>query len=90
MTTYIRGYREGYEDGFEAGRKIQRPESVNEAARRRKSSRSPPKKQRKLTAHNRFMKKEMKALRKKHPRMKQPQIMKKANVAWRKHKRSRR
>tara|TARA_B100001245_G_scaffold235699_1_gene224205 strand:+ start:590 stop:694 length:105 start_codon:yes stop_codon:yes gene_type:complete len=33
------------------------------------------------------MKREMKALRRKHPRMKQPQIMKKAAAAWRRKKR---
>jgi hypothetical protein len=49
-----------------------------------------PKRPRKLTTHNRFMKKEMRSLRKKHPRMKQTQIMKKANAAWRKKKRSKR
>ena len=83
-----------WEDGFAAGyRHALRSSSpaVRETVKAvRASSRKARKPKRKLTAHNRFMRKEMKALRRKHPRMKQPQIMKKANVAWRKHKRSKR
>jgi hypothetical protein len=89
-----------WEDGFAAGYRegiSHTHTSVGVARRAAKGStstrRSTTKKRaapRKLTAHNRFMKKEMKSLKKKHPRMKQPAIMKKANVAWRKHKRSRR
>ena len=83
---YDEGYDDGYEDGRRAGRRARSRPRTAPPSRTRKTT----KPKRKLTAHNRFMKKEMKALRRKHPRMKQPQIMKKANVAWRKHKRSKR
>ena len=49
----------------------------------------PKKKTRKLTAHNRFMSKELKRLRKKHPRTQQATLFKRANVAWRRKKRGR-
>ena len=38
------------------------------------------------SAYNKFMKKELKRLKKLHPRTKQSQLMKKAARAWRKHK----
>jgi len=38
------------------------------------------------SAYNLFMAKELKRLRKKHPRTAQPQLMKKAAAAWRKKK----
>ena len=41
---------------------------------------------RKPSAYNLFMAKELKRLRKKHPRTAQPQLMKKAAAAWRKKK----
>jgi len=47
----------------------------------------PKKKTRKLTAHNRFMSKELKKLRKKHPRTAQSTLFKRANAAWRRKKR---
>ena len=40
----------------------------------------------KLSEYNRYMKKELKALRKKHPRMKQSALMKKAAASWRRKK----
>ena len=43
-----------------------------------------PKKKRQPSKYNLFMKKELPRLRKKHPRMKQPQLMKKAAAEWRK------
>jgi hypothetical protein len=92
---YDEGYDDGYADGLRAGRRAHRILSgtrttrsdKRRTARRTRSSSSPRKSPRKLTAHNRFMKTEMRSLRRKHPRMKQTQIMKKANVAWRKKKR---
>jgi len=50
---------------------------------RKTARRAYKKKPRKLTAHNRFMSKELKRLKKKHPRMAQSSIFKKANAAWR-------
>ena len=47
------------------------------------------KKKRSPSAYNRFIGKELKRLRKKHPRTKQAQLMKKAAAAWRKKKRGR-
>ncbi len=44
------------------------------------------KKTRKPSKYNLFMKKELKRLKKAHPRTKQSQLMKKAARAWRKHK----
>jgi len=41
---------------------------------------------RKPSKYNLFMKKELKRLKKAHPRTKQSQLMKKAARAWRKHK----
>ena len=41
---------------------------------------------RKPSKYNLFMKKELKRLKKLHPRTKQSQLMKKAARAWRKHK----
>lgn len=42
---------------------------------------------RKPSAYNVYMKKELKRLRKQHPRMKQPAIFKKAAKGWKKAKR---
>lgn len=89
---YDEGYDDGYADGLWAGRRFNwRPGGSRSPDRPTPRRRSTPKKRaaspRKLTAHNRFMKTEMRSLRRKHPRMKQTQIMKKANVAWRKKKR---
>jgi hypothetical protein len=41
----------------------------------------------KLTDYQKFMKRELKILKKKHPRMKQPALMKKGARMWRSHKR---
>ena len=46
----------------------------------------PKKATRKPSKYNLFMKKELKRLKKLHPRTKQSQLMKKAARAWRKHK----
>jgi len=46
----------------------------------------PKKATRKPSKYNLFMKKELKRLKKLHPRTKQSQLMKKAAQAWRKHK----
>jgi len=46
----------------------------------------PKKANRKPSKYNLFMKKELKRLKKLHPRTKQSQLMKKAARAWRKHK----
>tara|TARA_Y100001951_G_scaffold57261_1_gene45439 strand:- start:1336 stop:1599 length:264 start_codon:yes stop_codon:yes gene_type:complete len=85
MGAWESGYDAGYQAGYAAGA---RGGAFPTMPKARKAAPKKQKKPRKLTAHNRFMKKEMRALRRKHPRMKQPQIMKKANVAWRRHKRS--
>ncbi len=50
------------------------------------SSVKPKKANRKPSKYNLFMKKELKRLKKLHPRTKQSQLMKKAARAWRKHK----
>jgi len=47
---------------------------------------TPKKATRKPSKYNLFMKKELKRLKKLHPRTKQSQLMKKAARAWRKHK----
>ena len=49
----------------------------------------PKKKPRKLSAHNRFMSKELKRLRKKQPRTGQTKLFQMANRAWRAKKRRR-
>jgi len=46
----------------------------------------PKKATRKPSKYNLFMKKELKRLKKLHPRTKQSQLMKKAARSWRKHK----
>jgi len=90
--TWERGYDAGYQAGYAAGARGGPHDytATRRAATKRHRGPGTPKrgsKPRKLTAHNRFMKKEMRSLRRKHPRMKQTQIMKKANAAWRKKKR---
>jgi len=47
---------------------------------------TPKKATRKPSKYNLFMKKELKRLKKLHPRTKQSQLMKKAARSWRKHK----
>ena len=93
MGAWEDGFAAGYERGLLQGSMGRKP-TIAEASRgrriRKRSAGSAKAKPRKLTAHNRFMKKEMRTLRRKHPRMKQTQIMKKANVAWRKKKRGKR
>lgn len=42
-----------------------------------------------MSAYNRFMKTELRRLKKKHPRTSQPQLMKKAARSWRAKKRGR-
>lgn len=57
------------------------------ASKRSTTATAPSKpKKKKLSAYNQFMKKELPKLRKKHPRMKQGQLMKKAAAMWRKKK----
>lgn len=84
-----------WEDGFKAGWRerdafvAEQGEMKYQARVRSKVSDRKPKKRgpKKPSAYNRFMAKEMKKLRRKHPRMKQPAIMKKAAKAWRAKKR---
>ncbi len=88
-----------WEDGFAAGwagalaniaegrGSVPRGSSHTQIAADLRTKKPKRRKPRKQTAYNRFMKREMKALRRKHPRMKQPQIMKKAAAAWRRKKR---
>jgi len=88
MGAWEDGFAAGYERGLRGFDRTPRSDTyLRKRLPKRTKKRAAP---RPLTAHNRFMKKEMKSLKKKHPRMKQPAIMKKANVAWRKHKRSKR
>lgn len=62
--------------------------SVGSQKKTRKSAPSPTKKTRKVSAYHKTAGKEMKRLRKKHPRMSRANIMKKAHrVAKKKHKR---
>ncbi|MCP4122108.1 MAG: hypothetical protein GY751_10170 [Bacteroidetes bacterium] len=67
--------------------------SPSSQTRRKKSTTAKPqtpqkktKRTRKPSKYNLFMKKELKRLKKAHPRTKQSQLMKKAARAWRKHK----
>jgi len=88
-----------WEDGFRAGwgaaireaedlgRPTHSPRSSLVRRPRTRVTPSKPKVTRTPTAYNRFMKTKMRSLRRKHPRMKQPQIMKKAAKAWRAKKR---
>jgi len=87
MGAWEDGFAAGYERGLYQGSMGRKP-TIGQASRGRRIPSNPARTPRKLTAHNRFMKKEMRSLRRKHPRMKQTQIMKKANVAWRKKKRA--
>lgn len=82
-----------WEDGFAAGyaaaavRRGENPDAFRTELRMKQTRATTPKKTRKLTAHNRFMSKELKKLKKKHPRTSQKQLFKKANAAWRRKKR---
>ena len=86
MGAWEDGFAAGFEHGLKssgAGPTVRARRTVVPRSPRANKKRSG----RKPTAYNRFMKREMKSLRRKHPRMKQPQIMKKAAAAWRRKKR---
>ena len=70
-------------DEYLALRRLIESERESEGAREQAVEARKP---RKRTARDRFMSKEMKALRRKHPRMAQTAIMSKANKAWRRKK----
>lgn len=83
-----------WEDGFAAGwraREIEArglsPGDYDIPSKVPATTRKARRPKRKLTAHNRFMSKELKKLKKKHPRTSQKQLFKKANAAWRRKKR---
>lgn len=87
MGAWEDGFASGYEAGLTAGMRGTDYAAAKGVKPRRRASKRKAKVTRKPSAYNRFMKREMKSLRKKHPRMKQPQIMKKAARAWRAKKR---
>lgn len=81
--------------GGEAPKAAPKASKATRAAKRRPAASKPsatpskPRKPRKPSAYNLHMKKELKALRKKHPRTTQPQLMKKAAKSWRAKKKGR-
>jgi hypothetical protein len=87
MGAWEDGFASGYERALQHMRTSPGGDKVRFSGIKPRAGRKPKRRPRKITAYNRFMKKEMKALRRKHPRMKQPQIMKKAALAWRRKKR---
>lgn len=77
-----------WEDGFAAGyvagleRSARAMGASSESIRRAKKGPRKAKRSRKPTAYNRFMAKELKKLRKKHPRTAQATLFKRAARAW--------
>jgi len=91
---YDEGYDDGYEDGFGFGlakgrrerREGTRRGRNRSTATRRQSSSRRVKKTRKPSAYNRFMSKELKTLRRKHPRTAQATLFKRAAKSWKRKK----
>ena len=84
-------WTEGYDAGYQAGmrreqtlRNMESGRTVSDARRRIKKPKA--KRSRKPSKYNLFMKKELKRLRKKHPRTAQTVLFKRAAKAWRRHR----
>ena len=78
------GYDAGYERGLFLGAQGAKP-TISQAARGRRIP-TRVKRSRKPSKYNLFMKKELKRLRKKHPRTKQQVLFKRAAKSWRRHR----
>ena len=85
-------WQEGYDAGYQAGlnqgrapaRTLSQPELRKRYLQGRKKLKT--KRSRKPSKYNLFMKKELKRLRKKHPRTKQQVLFKRAAKSWRRHR----
>ena len=78
-------WREGYDAGYQAGLRqgVEPARSVSLPGLKRRYAPKKKKITRKPSKYNRFMAKELKRLRKKHPRTKQQVLFKRAARSWR-------
>ena len=94
MARRERDYDEGYDDGYDDGLREGRREGRRNTRRGRNRGTARPRKRavrrvkspRKPSAYNRFMSKELKALRRKHPRTAQATLFKRAAKSWKRKK----
>jgi len=88
MSEWQAGFNAGYEAGLTAGLRGSDYGAAKGIPSAPGRARTPKqlKKTRAPSAYNRFMKKELKKLRKKHPRTKQTVLFKRAAKSWRRKK----
>ncbi len=81
------GYDAGYASGYSAGKRgASYPIRADSFRRTPRKKPTKAKRSRKPSKYNLFMKKELKRLRKKHPRTRQTVLFKRAAKSWRRHR----